>query len=135
MKKFNSLLSGRLSLVHRAFDRYDLELFGRIVKPLETEGYFYLDACYAYALFGCGIVFFAVVMIIYSYMCYHACKTNDRYLLVWLATLAIFGIVGDVWVHISYTPAVLGFFIFLRESAAAKKAKVTPSASADTARV
>ena len=113
--KFDSLITGRLKLVNRAFDRYDITLFGRIIKPLEGEGYFYLDSGYAYALFGCGLVFFLVVIGIYSYMCHHACKTNDRCLLVWLATLAVFGIVGDVWVHISYTPLILGFFIMLRD--------------------
>ena len=123
LSKINSVLSGRLHLVNLAFDRYNISLFGRLIKPMENESYFYLDSCYAYSLFGCGLVFFVVVMAMYTYMCYYACKKNDKSLLVWLATLAIFGIVGDVWVHISYTPLILGFFIFLRESSALKKSE------------
>lgn len=131
LKIFNRALSGRLSLVNRAFDRYNISLLGRIIKPMENESYFYLDSCYAYALFGCGLVFFAVVMAMYTYMCYYACKKNDKSLLVWLATLAIFGIVGDVWVHISYTSLILGFFIFFRENNILKKPQKV-SVSADS---
>ena len=116
LDKIKGILSGRLYLVNAAFERYNIKLFGRLISPMENEGYFYLDSCYAYSLFGCGLVFFLIVIVMYSYMCYHACKTNNRHLLVCLLTLAVFGMVGDVWVHISYTPLILGFFIFLRES-------------------
>ena len=132
LAKLNTVINGRLNLVNLAFDRYNITLFGRIIKPLEGEWYFYLDSGYAYALFGCGLVFFLVVLGIYSYMCHHACKTNDRCLLVWLATLAVFGIVGDVWVHISYTPLILGLFIFIREAVSNKKTNTNTVLSTDT---
>ena len=51
----------------------------------------------------------------FSYMAYYSCKTNNKPLFVWLATLAIFGIVGDVWVGITYTPLLLGFFQMFKE--------------------
>jgi len=113
--KFNKMINGRVLMVHEAFNRYDLNLFGRLIIPHTDGVYFFLDAGYAYELFGCGIVFFIVVLAMYSYMFYYACKTDDKPLFIWLATLMVFGIVGDVWVGISYTAIILGFFIMFKD--------------------
>ena len=96
---------------YEAFQRYDLNLFGRLIIPHEGGTYFFLDAGYSYELFGCGIVFYIVILAMYSYMHYYACKTDNKPLFIWLTTLMVFGIVGDIWVGISYTAIILGFFI------------------------
>ena len=51
----------------------------------------------------------------YSYMHYYACKTDNKPLFIWLTTLMVFGIVGDIWVGISYTAIILGFFIMFKD--------------------
>lgn len=113
--KINGVLSGRLNYINMAFDRYNINLFGRLILPPESGSYFYLDSAYAYSLFGCGLIFFIVVLAMHSYISYYACKTNNKYLLIWAITLMIFGIIGDAWVSITYSPFILGFFIMLRD--------------------
>ena len=115
MSKLNSMISGRIALNYEAFQRYDLNLFGRLIIPHEGGTYFFLDAGYSYELFGCGIVFYIVILAMYSYMHYYACKTDNKPLFIWLTTLMVFGIVGDIWVGISYTAIILGFFIMFKD--------------------
>ena len=115
LSKFNGLISGRVYLTHEAFNRYDINLFGRLIIPHEGGTYFFLDAGYSYELFGCGIIFYLAVLAMYSYMHYYSCKTGDKPLFIWLTTLMVFGIVGDVWVCISYTAIILGFFVMFKD--------------------
>lgn len=115
LSKLNGILSGRIAMVYEAFNRYDINLFGRLIIPHEGGPYFFLDAGYSYELFGCGIIFYVIVLAMYSYMHYYACKTDDKPLFIWLTTLMVFGVVGDVWVGISYTAIILGFFIMFKD--------------------
>ena len=115
MSKLNGIISGRIAMNYEAFQRYDLNLFGRLIIPHEGGTYFFLDAGYSYELFGCGIVFYIVILAMYSYMHYYACKTDNKPLFIWLTTLMVFGIVGDIWVGISYTAIILGFFIMFKD--------------------
>ena len=121
IQKINSALSGRLKLINLAFERYNIKLFGRIILPPADGSYFYLDSGYVYALFGCGLIFFLVVLAMHSYALYYAYKTNNKPLFVWIVALLVFNIIGDAWVAMTYSPVVLGFFIFLREHRTLKK--------------
>ncbi len=115
LSKINKMISGRFALTKLAFERYNINLFGRPITYFDDGTYFYLDSAYTHALWGCGLIFFILVIAMFSYMAYYSCKTNNKPLFVWLATLAIFGIVGDVWVGITYTPLLLGFFQMFKE--------------------
>ncbi|MBR2027525.1 MAG: hypothetical protein IKA10_00875 [Oscillospiraceae bacterium] len=127
-KKLNQILTGRVRFVHMAYDRWDIQLLGRLITWQDNGKYFYLDSGYAMSLFGGGLLYFTAVMGMYTYMCWSACKRGDRPFLVWLLAVAAAVLVGDPWVHIAYTPLILGFFITLREDRALDKLSARLSA-------
>lgn len=95
----NGLLSGRLNYSQDALNNYGLGLFGNNIEwkgfsILNTSygvgEYNYVDSSYLQLTFNYGLIFTAVVMIIFSYGIYKAIKANDYYcVFVYIAVLTI----------------------------------------------
>lgn len=79
LKKIDSLLSGRLALGYRAFNKYDVNLFGRTIVEHSFAGvkgqrlangnggmpsnYFYIDSSYIRMILLWGILAFSIVIV------------------------------------------------------------------------
>ena len=121
-RQANDLLSGRISLSHKAFERYAVKLFGQVIENnnmingrIVTNNYFYVDSGYVYALLGYGVFVTLLLIVIYSYMLKRACEDNNKKMFIWLVTLAVFTIINNVWISISFNCLIMLLIPYLDE--------------------
>jgi hypothetical protein len=106
----NSLLHGRLSLNEEAFARYDVNLWGNKLQFETTIGvddYFYIDSGYLHSLLGDGIVFTAILMILYSILFYKVYKAEAHFLYMCLFAFAFLSISNGLLLDILANPILL----------------------------
>jgi len=117
------LFSGRLSLNQMALKLYQIRWFGNfIITQTGTVddnklkiGYFYIDSGFIYSLFGYGILFTLVVILMYSFLYDYACDSNNRVLFIWLTSVFIFTMVNNTWITLTYNPVLLYVPIIIKE--------------------
>ena len=110
----DSILSTRLSLGSNAISRYSIKLFGQHIEmkgnsyhSLGAADYFYIDNGYLYTILCYGILFFILVIGIYSYLKYYASEMGYSMLWIWISTIMLFNFVNNTWLNISYNPVFL----------------------------
>ena len=118
----NAFSSGRLKLMHTGYLSYPITLFGQriinntgVVSFLDSGylirqrigAYFYIDSGFAYAILGYGLLITIFMLLLYSMLCVHSCRTNNKVLFIWLVSLMLFTISNNVWLSVSYSPLML----------------------------
>lgn len=121
-KKINSLLSGRLSLGHKAYTEYGFSILGK--KVIEhgwggTRGiamlksdptkYFYIDSSYLRLLVIYGIIAFVLILIIMTVISWRSIQSGQFILASIIAIVSISAIVEQRLIDISYDPFLLAF--------------------------
>ena len=101
-------MNHRLSLSRIALQRYEISLFGNLIKALESDTYFYLDSGYLYLLLGYGLVVFLVIMSAYMIVFRYALKSNDKKLFIWCIIVSVFSFVNNIIVDVNINPLLFG---------------------------
>ena len=110
--ELNLFSSGRIRLMKEAFTRYPITLFGQYIQTYGREsshGYFYLDSGYIFTLLGYGVLLSTVVILMYSCLCWYACKRKDKVLFIWLVCTLLFTFSNNGWIYLEYNPILLAF--------------------------
>ena len=106
----NGILNGRLTLNEEAFARYDVTFWGNKLEFENTIGvddYFYIDSGYLHSLLGDGIVFTAILMILYSILFYKVYKAEAHFLYMCLFAFAFLSISNGLLLDILANPILL----------------------------
>lgn len=110
MSKLNTLLSTRLELGKKAFELFDVNLFGQQVHNI-TEYYFYIDCGYLYLMFAQGIILALIVIAMYGYMYWRCAKTNNTALFCWLTVALIYLLIDNTATDLTCTAVLLLAFL------------------------
>ncbi|HRU98159.1 MAG TPA: hypothetical protein P5092_12110 [Ruminococcus sp.] len=114
MRKINEFSSNRVIMSYKAFQMYDVKMFGQYIE-MHGNGYgdngiyFYIDSGYIYTLLGNGILFTVIILAIYSFLLWISCKTNKKELFVWIIAIMAFSIINNVLTNITYNSALMAF--------------------------
>lgn len=107
----NKLLNNRLEFNARAFITYKISIIGeKIITSNEgfdanyVNRYFYVDSGYVYSLISYGIVFFIILMVLYSLLSRKAIRDNDIKLAIWCFIICLFSVINNIMFKISINP-------------------------------
>lgn len=112
LRILNELLSSRLSLGHRAMEKYGLPLFGTDVEwANNTVGYqgnyFYVDSSYINAIFTFGVVLTSFVIISFAILSYKSFYNGDTVLCIAILLLSIHSFSDPQLMELRYNPFLL----------------------------
>lgn len=116
--QLNRLLSNRLALGHEAIQRYSINLLGNYIEVNNSEiasEYFYIDSGFLFSLLGYGLLFTALLLIIYMYLHNYFASTNNKMMFIWLTIVAVFSTTNNTWISLQYNPIVLMLPMILKE--------------------
>jgi hypothetical protein len=109
-EELNEAMSNRLTMNEEAFIRYDVTLWG---NNLELDGsetttdYFYIDSGFLHVLLGDGLVYTAVILLLYSILTYKLFRSRAYYLYFWVLIYAILNISNGFLVALLENPILL----------------------------
>ena len=110
----NKLISGRLSLGHTAFERYNITLFGQIIKENNLRGkqevigeYYVIDPSYMRLLFKYGLVILLLIVIMTCICCIRESKAGIWPHLIILTLLSVHCFIENHLFQIAYHPFLL----------------------------
>lgn len=110
----NDMLNGRPRLSYVALNRYGMKLFGQYIEMQghvygeSQSNYFFIDSGYILSVVEYGLLFTAILLVIYSLIYYYSCKTNNKKLFIWVSMTLVFNVVNGCWFTLIYNPI---FFI------------------------
>lgn len=111
LRVLDFLLSDRLSMGRRAFDRFDVELFGQFVpmvgagrNTLASPDYFFLDSSFVSMLMCYGGVLFLLIIAAFVNSAFRAKKRNDYYLVLIFSVVAVDCMVEHHMMELWYNP-------------------------------
>lgn len=107
----DKFLNTRLRLGNAGIKTYGIHLFGQQIKWVgfkagqeNYDGYNYVDCSYLQILLEYGVVFLAVVILIYTLILYKAVK-SENYIMVWCVLfILVFGITEPRLMNLSFNP-------------------------------
>lgn len=105
--ELNKVMSDRLALNEEAFIRYDVTLWGNNLEfdtSERTIDYFYIDSGYIHVLLGDGLVFTAIILLLYSILTYKLFRSRAYYLYIWILIYAILNISNGFLVALLANP-------------------------------
>lgn len=117
LEKFNDILSGRLELGKKAFNKYNIEVFSQWF-PMQGHGwarekqwdpvvgYNYLDSIYMQWTFLGGAAITVIFLYLLTRSYEFAMKDNDMALMIILILLAISGIIDQHILNLSQNPFI-----------------------------
>lgn len=108
--ELNTAMSNRLTLNEEAFIRYDVTLWGNNLDfdtSEWTSDYFYIDSGYLHVLLGDGVVFTAIILLLYSILTYKLFRSRAYYLYIWVLIYAILNISNGFLVSLLANPILL----------------------------
>lgn len=108
--ELNTVMSNRLSMNEEAFMRYDVTLWGNnldLDASETTTDYFYIDSGYLHVLLGDGLVFTAIILLLYSILTYKLFRSRAYYLYLWVLIYAILNISNGFLVALLENPILL----------------------------
>ena len=86
--------------------------------------YFYVDSGYVYTLISYGIIFFIILIFLYSFLFQKAVRDNEFKLAIWCLVICIFSVINNIMLKISINPLpILALDAFTKWNAG-KKTKV-----------
>lgn len=114
----NSFASGRLRLNYVALSTYPVTLLGQFIETSKaslTTQYFYLDSGYLYTLLGYGVILMTLVLIMYCYLTWYACSTNNKSMVIWLIMVMLFTVSNNGWIFFEFNCLLLAFPFALKK--------------------
>ena len=111
--KINGIISGRIYMGYEAFNRYDVNLLGQQISTDSTPEFgvfFYIDNGYLDALFKYGIVLFIIVTIIYTFIHWYSCRTNNKGLFIWATAAMVYNFIDNAWLDMIATGVTIIVF-------------------------
>ena len=119
-------LNYRLGFNLQGFQKYGISLFGKKIEAVaeywdvnNINHYFFIDCGYVYTLLCYGIILFAIILFLYSFLSNYAMKKHDSKLLIICIIICVFSVVNNVLFNFSLNPLPLVAFnlvrIFYRE--------------------
>ena len=112
--KINEILNYRFGFNELGFSRYGITILGnKIITDAGTidanniNHYFYIDSGYVYALLSYGIIFFVLIMVMYSILSKNAAKNNQSRLLIICAIICIYSVINNLIFDITLNPLPL----------------------------
>ena len=115
LTKINSILSNRLALQKQTLELFNIKLFGQQVHHI-TDFYFYIDNGYLYSLYAFGILLTVIIIIVFSYMIWRSCKTNNTEIFSFLFIVGIYLLIDNPVCDMTCIGIAFLFFpILLRE--------------------
>ena len=109
-EELNEAMSNRLTMNEEAFMRYDVTLWGNNLDldgSETTTDYFYIDSGFLHVLLGDGLVFTAVILLLYSILTYKLFRSRAYYLYLWVLIYAILNISNGFLVALLENPILL----------------------------
>lgn len=126
--KFNELINYRLGFNYRGFMMYGLSLFGQKIETVEEywdenyiNHYFYIDSGYVFSILSYGIVFFLILLIMYTCISRYAVEENKIKLAVWCLMICIYLVINDVMFNTALNPLPMIAFNLMWENQKKKK--------------
>ncbi|MFC6170712.1 polysaccharide biosynthesis protein [Loigolactobacillus jiayinensis] len=122
LEDLNKLLSARLRLGRTAFDRYDPQVFGQVIKTtgwggtqgfkqftgkLITKEYFFIDSSYLTVLLSFGLIVAVALLIGYTWFAWREVHRGDYLLPLLIAVTAVSCIVDQHLLDVSYNVFIL----------------------------
>lgn len=123
----NQILSGRLQFNKMGLDRYGLSLFGNSFETNmgssinEYRDYFFIDSGYVEDGVRYGILFLLMIIVLYSYLLYHAVTNNHLAMAVWLIMLAGYNMINNMTFSVVTNTSILVFWHYYSISIAEKR--------------
>lgn len=108
--EINRMTSGRLRLNEEAFVYYDANLWGNKMEfdtEIGTNTYFYVDSGYLHTLLESGIVYTALIMLLYSVLFYKVYKAKAYFLYIWLGLYSLICISNGLLTSLLANPILL----------------------------
>lgn len=117
----NKALTNRLMLGKEAYLNYGFHMFGNNITMVGAAGtefytgnvsksnYNYVDSSYLQIILKCGIIFFIMMCILYTFLCIKEVKKKNIILCICILTIAIQGIINDQFMLPAYNTFLLAF--------------------------
>lgn len=128
ISKFNEVINYRLGFNYKGFMMYGLSLFGKKIEMVEEywdanniNHYFYIDSGYVFSLLSYGIVFFGLLIAMYTFLSRYAIKNNQIKLAVWCLMICIYSVINDVMFNTALNPLPMIAFNLMWNSWSGKK--------------
>ena len=96
MAALDKFINTRLKVGTRAFELYDVTLFGQYIPYFDgsgPEGYFYMDCGYLDVMMKQGLILFIIVIALYTVIHLFSCLKNDTKLFVWMMSVMVYLII------------------------------------------
>lgn len=127
--KFNEIINNRLSFNRKGFMMYGIKLFGQKIEMSAEywdenyfNHYFYIDCGYVHTLLSYGVLFFVMMIVMYSLLSRYAVKTNDYKLAVLCFLVCIYLIINNIMFSVEINPLpIIAFNIMWKEFLTSKK--------------
>lgn len=105
----NGMLSGRLGLQEKAFDKFGVTVIGQRIIYNVNE-YDKVDSSIVDLLLTYGIIAFILVIVFFTYEAYLACKLKNKWLCMCFIVVAYYGIFESSILTLIFNPFSLYFF-------------------------
>ena len=126
--KFNEVINYRLGFNYKGFMMYGLSLFGKKIEMVEEywdanniNHYFYIDSGYVFSFLSYGIIFFCLLIAMYTFLSRYAIKNNQIKLAVWCLMICIYSVINDVMFNTALNPLPMIAFNLMWNSWSGKK--------------
>ena len=110
----NYMLSGRLALGNEAIHNYGIPLLGQLVKLNGGDDsgiyYNYIDSSYIQLIVIYGIVYTALFLITYYFICHKAYKNNNYPLILAVLLTGVSGLISDYMLILTMNPFYIALF-------------------------
>ena len=109
MASLNQLTSYRLSLAHRALQRYSIGLWGNRIEWITGNryDYFYVDSSYVQLIIQYGILVFIYVITLFTLLTRHYIYRRNTVAVVVLVMIAVHSITDPQLFNLAYNPFLL----------------------------
>ena len=111
LAKLNELINYRLGFNYKGFTLYGSSLFGKKLEMVEEywdanniNHYFYIDSGYVVTFLNYGIVFFVLLIVMYTFLSRYAAKNNQIKLAVWCLIICMYSVINDVMFNTALNP-------------------------------
>lgn len=121
IQALDAALNYRLGFNLQGFQKYGISLFGKKIEAVaeywdanNINHYFFIDCGYVYTLLCYGIILFAIILFLYSFLSNYAMKKHDSKLLIICIIICVFSVVNNVLFNFSLNPLPLVAFNLAR---------------------